>query len=468
VKVLIADDDVQARETVGLLAKIREHLPIYASDGAEALEILTGDSPPLVAILNAKLPHMDGIDVCREVRLARFYPYPYLILLSPSADKEEIKAYLKAGADDYLRKPVQPDELRMRLHVADRLVGAQEKLLAALRDAEYEATHDPVTTLWNRTAILKFADQYLSKCGKSGDFLSLVLVKIAGLDQVNERYGSAIGDNLLREAADRLRTVVPTYDFIGRYVGVKFLIIAPNSSHHRVQAMLGGLEKSICSQEFPVPGSTVRLGVKVSTAETEQRYETLKALLLRLERNALKPADGHAAKLEGHSPEAKPEAAVSACSKPEAAKGAATTGNNGASGGKTVLVLGSDPVDRVALARRIASLGYATEQASTPNMALEVLRGEKHVDLLLLDMRFPNPAELDIVAALKEAPEFCKLPVIVAAAQPIQMTVGRAQTLKVASYMGKPVDPAKLTQVLKQLVGAPQPKTPPEASPARS
>jgi two-component system chemotaxis response regulator CheY len=232
--------------------------------------------------------------------------------------------------------------------------------------------------------------------------------------------------------------------------------------------LIGELEKSIRNQEFPVPGSTVRLQVKVSTAETEQRYDTLKALTLRLERNAAQPSEGPGTKSEAApAPRAKPEMASSPTAKPAAAVGLAPVATNGASGGKTILILGSDPVDRVGLARRVAALGYAVEQAPSPDTALEILHSEKHVDLLLLDMRFPDPAELNIVAELKEDPDFCKLPVIVAAAQPIQMTVGRAQSLKVASYMGKPVDPAKLTQIVKQLVGAPLPKAQQQAPPAR-
>jgi diguanylate cyclase (GGDEF)-like protein len=453
VKVLIADEDPAVRETIGSLVKLRGNEPLFAADGAEALGILTGDAPPSLGILSAKLPHMDGTDVCREVRLTRFYPYPYLILLSTSTEKEEVMNCLEAGADDCLRKPVQAEELRLRLYAASRLMNAQEKLLAAFRDAEYQAMHDSVTALWNRPSILKIADQYLSKCSKTGDFVALVLVKITGLDDVNERFGSAVGDKLLHEAADRLRTVVPTYDHIGRYIGVKFLIIVPNSSHQRIQTLVSALEKCMRSQEFPVPGGTVRLDVRISSAENEQRYDTLKVVLLRLERNAAE-WDGNAPKAEG---------ARTASGKAEAGAKPGAGNGDGKTGGKTVLVLGSDPVDRLGLVRKISALGYGTEQAPSPDTALDVLHGDKHVDALVLDMRFPDPAELDIVAELKEDPDLSKLPVIVAAAQPIQMTVGRAQSLNVASYMGKPIDPAKLTQILKQLLGAPPPKKPVQA-----
>ena len=458
-KVLIADEDPAVRETIGSLVKLRGNEPLFAADGAEALGILTGDAPPSLGILSAKLPHMDGTDVCREVRLTRFYPYPYLILLSTSTEKEEVMNCLEAGADDCLRKPVHAEELRLRLYAASRLMNAQEKLLAAFRDAEYQAMHDSVTALWNRPSILKIADQYLSKCSKTGDFVALVLVKITGLDEVNERYGSAVGDKLLHEAADRLRTIVPTYDHIGRYVGVKFLILVPNSSHQRIQTLISALEKCMRSQEFPVPGGTVRLDIKVATAENEQRYDTLKVVLLRLERNAI-ACEGPGTKSEAaRSAGGKAEAGT----KPGTGNGTGSAGNNGNAGGKTVLVLGSDPVDRLGLVRKISALGYGTEQAPSPDTAMDVLHSDKHVDALVLDMRFPDPAELDIVAELKEDPDLSKLPVIVAAAQPIQMTVGRAQSLNVASYMGKPIDPAKLTQILKQLLGAPPPKKPVQA-----
>ncbi len=291
-KLLIADDEEAAREQIASMIKVWGYEPVDAKDGTEAVRIMTGDDPPQLAILNWKLSGVSGADVCREIRLTRMYPYTYLIVSLPKSEKEDPLDCLEAGADICLPRPVQSNELRARLRVAGRFLASQSKLLTVASEAQFQATRDAVTGLWNRVSILKFVDQYLSRCSKADDPLFLLLLKLDGLEEVNQRFGSATGDNVLHEAAERLRTMFQTYDHIGRYHGVKFLIIEPNSPRHKVEMLIGKLEQCIKEKEFMVPGGTVKLTAKVSLVETEQRYESAKSLLLRLDRSLADPPPG--------------------------------------------------------------------------------------------------------------------------------------------------------------------------------
>jgi phosphoserine phosphatase RsbU/P len=137
-RVLIADDD---RATVTLLARTFERwdmMPVVAADGDEAWRVLTGPEPPTLAILDWMMPGIDGVELCRRVRGEAGLAHLYLILLTARDSRADLVAGLEAGADDYLAKPFDLDELRARTTVGQRVLGLQERLadrVCELQDA---------------------------------------------------------------------------------------------------------------------------------------------------------------------------------------------------------------------------------------------------------------------------------------------------------------------------------------------
>jgi CheY-like chemotaxis protein len=109
---------------------------VTAEDGEEALSILESDDAPPLAILDWMMPKMDGLEVCARVREHANRPYVYLVLLTAKSQKEEIAAGLQAGADDYVIKPFDPDELRARLTVGQRVVVLERALARKVADLE--------------------------------------------------------------------------------------------------------------------------------------------------------------------------------------------------------------------------------------------------------------------------------------------------------------------------------------------
>ena len=109
---------------------------VTAEDGESAIELLSANDPPSLAIIDWMMPRLDGLDVCRHVRKQTGRPYTYLILLTAKSQKDEITAGLRAGADDYVIKPFDPDELRARLMVGQRVVDLERKLAKKVVDLE--------------------------------------------------------------------------------------------------------------------------------------------------------------------------------------------------------------------------------------------------------------------------------------------------------------------------------------------
>ncbi len=143
-RILIAEDHYVSRHLLERNLTNWGFNVVSAENGAQAVEILESDDAPALAILDWMMPKMDGVEVCTRVRANHARPYIYLLLLTAKSQKEEIAAGLEAGADDYVIKPFDPDELRARLKVGQRVVELERTLAKRIEDLE-QALNDVKT-----------------------------------------------------------------------------------------------------------------------------------------------------------------------------------------------------------------------------------------------------------------------------------------------------------------------------------
>ncbi len=139
-RILIAEDDVTSRWLLERVLKRWGHDIVSAESGTQALKILTEPGSPDLAILDWMMPGMTGVEVCRDLRKQKPLGSKYLILLTSKGDKEDVVSGLEAGADDYITKPFNQDELRARIKVGLRILDLQCQL--ADRVAQLEASMD--------------------------------------------------------------------------------------------------------------------------------------------------------------------------------------------------------------------------------------------------------------------------------------------------------------------------------------
>jgi len=207
------------------------HEVIEARDGAVALQILQNDSPPKLAILDLSMPEMDGIKVCNQVRQNSSATPTYIILLTANTRKELIVTGLEAGADDYVTKPFDTDELHARVKVGMRMVDLQMSL--AQRVAELELAQeslrnlsltDDLTGLYNRRGFFALAKQQLSSARREGRHASLVYIDMDGLKRLNDTHGHEIGSRVIQEVGDILRETFRSSDLIARIGGDEFVV----------------------------------------------------------------------------------------------------------------------------------------------------------------------------------------------------------------------------------------------------
>jgi len=205
VKILIADDD---RMSLRLLEKTLEregYEVIAVENGRLALEQLSLPEAPRLALLDWMMPELDGPGICFEIRKQQERPYVHIILLTSRESKEDVVAGLVAGADDYLTKPWDPAELTARLQVGHRILQLEDRLVEARETMRFKATHDHLTSLFNRGVIVDLLDRELIRTRREKGCTVVMLGDLDQFKSVNDQYGHIVGDEVLREIARRLR-----------------------------------------------------------------------------------------------------------------------------------------------------------------------------------------------------------------------------------------------------------------------
>ncbi len=241
---------------------------LSVADGVEAWTVLKSPGAPSLAILNWMMPRVDGAEVCRKVRQQQDGPYIYIILLTGRDRKKDVVEGLEAGADDYITKPFDAHELHARIRAARRILDLQERLVASLRELESRATHDYLTQTWNRRAIFDILGRELDRGRRQDTPLGVLLLDVDLFKSVNDAHGHLAGDEVLREVARRMSVSLRPYDFVGRFGGEEFLVIAPQCDAAAALQLGERLRAAIASAPIKLDPAEVRVTISVGAASS--------------------------------------------------------------------------------------------------------------------------------------------------------------------------------------------------------
>lgn len=231
-RALVAEDDAASRLLLQTMMTKWGYEVEVVSDGLEAREALLNSDPPRLAVLDWMMPGVDGLQVCREVRRHDRDDYIYVLLLTAKSGKQDLIEGMNAGADDYLTKPFDPSELKVRLQAGERLLDMHSKLLTMRESLIRQATHDALTGLPNR---LLFGDRLTQSVAHARRYDHRLAVMFLDLDRfklVNDGFGHNAGDEVLKSVASRLKGRLREADTISRMGGDEFTVIlaGPNSA----------------------------------------------------------------------------------------------------------------------------------------------------------------------------------------------------------------------------------------------
>jgi diguanylate cyclase (GGDEF)-like protein len=231
---------------------------ITVTDGASALAILQTHDAPRLAILDWMMPGLDRPEVCRRARAYRPGVPMYLILVTSREARRDVVAGLDAGADDYIVKPPDPEELRSRLKAGIRVLAMEHHF-------ERVAMVDGLTGLPNRRSLDDTFARQLTRTLRAQQPASLLMIDVDLFKRLNDQYGHLTGDAVLRRVAQTLRNQVRPQDLLARYGGEEFSLLLPNTEADAALAIAERLRQATArageDEADPLPFASVSIGV---------------------------------------------------------------------------------------------------------------------------------------------------------------------------------------------------------------
>jgi diguanylate cyclase (GGDEF)-like protein len=253
-RILIAEDEAISRRMLeSTLTKWGYEVGV-TSNGDDALAVLQDQDAPLLAILDVMMPGLEGVEVCRRMRQMNQASPTYMILLTAKSSKAEVVKGLQAGADDYLTKPFDRDELYARLQVGMRVVQLQRSLTGRVRQLELAEAElrnlsltDDLTGLCNRRGFFVHAEQYLktARSRRLGKHFLLFYADMDGLKQINDNFGHEEGSLAILQLAKILKDTFREADIVARLGGDEFAVLITDVTGNNEDSISTRLQQNL-------------------------------------------------------------------------------------------------------------------------------------------------------------------------------------------------------------------------------
>ena len=287
-RILIAEDDAVSRLILQTAVERSGHACSVAGDGAEAWELYRREHPD-VLITDWMMPGLEGPELARRIRETAS-PYCYVILLTALGDHEHVLVAMKAGADDYLTKPLNRDELEARLVVASRVTALHSRL--ADREAELErlnarllaeSRRDHLTQLGNRLRLQEDLRVLHALAERYGHDYCLALSDLDHFKAYNDAHGHQAGDDVLRAVAKALARECRASDTAYRYGGEELLVVLPSQTLENAAVAAERVRRAVAALALPHPGNQPPGVVTISTGVAAYHYgeDTVDTVLAR-------------------------------------------------------------------------------------------------------------------------------------------------------------------------------------------
>jgi diguanylate cyclase (GGDEF)-like protein len=289
-KILVAEDEEATAALLRGMLRAMGHEVTVATDGLQAWKMQQADPSPLV-VSDWMMPGLNGPSLCRYIRESGDSRYTYVILTTVRGSRADRMEGLRAGADDFLVKPVDPEELAIRLEIARRLLAVQERLQAQnIRLAELAST-DELTGLMNRRQFQRAMEASLSLASRSGLPLSLILLDIHHFKSFNDTFGHPAGDSALRAFAATLKSSSREHEPVGRYGGEEFGIILFGADREAARIAAERIRSALARREWLPRPVTASQGIATSGPETRSVIELVEKADLALYRSKRRGRD---------------------------------------------------------------------------------------------------------------------------------------------------------------------------------
>ena len=290
-RVLIAEDSAMGRLLLQRAVEALGHECLIATDGLMAWQLFEREVPDVV-ISDWMMPGLEGPDLCKLIRSRPETPYAYFIFLTVNRDKDHALIGIQAGADDYLTKPLDAQDLKISLIAAERVIKLHRGLAQKTAELEranrelYETSRtDPLTGVANRLRLHEDLAQLDSRVARYGYSYAVAMVDIDNFKAYNDALGHPAGDAALRALADILSHQCRTGDAVYRYGGEEFVIIMPEQSMadstQAVERIRLAVELAAIPHPTSVTAPVLTISVGVADLRPDDKTDTATAALKR-------------------------------------------------------------------------------------------------------------------------------------------------------------------------------------------
>src|SRR5215472_15879245 len=224
IRVLVVDDSPVSRKLLEHSLAQTSYEVLFAKDGSDALRVFA-EHPPDLVIVDWELPDLSGPEMCRVVRGNFADAYTYVMLLTGNSDKKSIAEGLAAGADDYLTKPFDAEELRARVGVGRRVIEMQREIEAKTKALAREARTEPGTGLPNLRAVEEWAIRQVAGSARHGYPNWVILMDLESYKPVKDAFGRTAGDSMLQACAEIIKKHTRVSDMCGHMGGDQFILV---------------------------------------------------------------------------------------------------------------------------------------------------------------------------------------------------------------------------------------------------
>jgi two-component system cell cycle response regulator len=276
-KVLIVEDEPVSKRLLEVFLRKWGYEVAVCHDGGEAWKLLQMDAALNLVISDWMMPVMTGVELCRKIRETERSNYTYFIILTSKKEKEDVIAGLEAGADDFLIKPFDREELKYRVKIGERIINLEQRIIKL-------ASTDSLTGLLNRRAFMERMNEEIRRASREKRPLSLIMSDIDHFKRINDTFGHQVGDMVLQKFTRQLTESSRIYDFVGRYGGEEFVHCLPGADATKAGSVAERIRMRVEAMRIVMPDRSEPIQITVSSGTALFRPESDDSLDMILKR----------------------------------------------------------------------------------------------------------------------------------------------------------------------------------------
>jgi two-component system cell cycle response regulator len=276
-RALVVDDDDEAAQAIQDSLSREGVIPGRATSEAEAMT-LTAAIPFDLIVLSISMKKDDPLRLASRLRAADTTHDIPLLLIAEADQRDRILRGFDLGANDWLLRPIDENELRARSRNLVKRKFYQDRLRADVGSALEMALTDPLTGFYNQRYLMRHLRGLLATSQGTG--IAVMMVDVDHFKSINDRFGHPVGDQALKAIAEMLRTRTRVFDTVARYGGEEFVVVMPGAGGAEVDIAAERLRSAVELMEFsPMPGTHIRVTISIGVAQSDSANVTPEMLL---------------------------------------------------------------------------------------------------------------------------------------------------------------------------------------------